>query len=65
MGAQNYQLQYLLLNHLKILKHKKNGRIDGRSQKSEAQLKILEKAREKAKLIRDEKLKIKREKELR
>ena len=47
----------------KILKQKKNGKIDGRSQKSEAQLKILEKAREKAKLIRDAKLKEKREKD--
>jgi len=47
----------------KILKQKKNGKIDGRSQKSEAQLKILEKAREKAKLKRQEQLKAKKEKE--
>ena len=47
----------------KILKQKKNGKIDGRSQKSEAQLKILEHAREKAKLKTQEQLKAKKEKE--
>ena len=47
----------------KLLKKTRNGKVDGRSQKSPAQLKVLEKAREKAKLIRDEKLKAKREKD--
>ena len=47
----------------KVLRKTKNGKVDGRSQKSPAQLKVLEKAREKAKIIRDEKLKAKREKD--
>jgi hypothetical protein len=47
----------------KLLKQTKNGKVDKRSQKTEAQLKILEKAREKAKLKRQEQLKQKKEKE--
>ena len=47
----------------KLLRKTKHGKVDGRSQKTPAQLKALEKAREKAKIARDAKLKEKREKD--
>ena len=47
----------------KLLIKTKNGKVDKRSQKTPAQLKALEKAREKAKIARDAKLKEKREKD--